>query len=217
MTDSLITPPDHSISLVELFCEECRGDEQETWFHAFLTLRDNSADPRVSIMQQLHFNDSGVGGRMVPELRPGAQQGYMRRLQKKKIIDAIQGPEAQILALWNHVLRFAVAVKNDVVFFDYMDGPSAVNCRTGALMALEMINQSIPESTIAQIIGQHYCNGTNTHTLRDKFSAFPAVRPQDVSASQSIQALRRENQSLAQALPGKDAETQHKIIPKFGG
>ena len=128
-----------SIRFAERFCQATISGTREEWLHAYLMLVEEAdAGAGSKILQELHFN-RGDRWIVTPALKIMSKPKEIRKSISTHII-ATDIP-AIILARWLHGLRFAEQVKNKSISFDreFKVLPTAVNCRTGAKKALEVM------------------------------------------------------------------------------
>ncbi|MEM6811005.1 MAG: hypothetical protein AAF549_00885 [Pseudomonadota bacterium] len=173
-------------------------DKNNLRYHTALFLVDETQNS-PTVVQELHFNDyaedlmdelMGIV-KIVPNVRHG--QSTKRSLDNLQIYPIIGGYESSTMALWNHMLKHAVKVKEANLTFDYEDRhlPYANNCRAGIVSALATIGIGVED--------EYYASDAGTKASRIKIGEiFSSAN----SEQKTISELHSENARLRlQLLP----------------
>ena len=111
-----------------------------TYFHCFLALVDETIPSETpNVIEQIHFNDD-LWGFMAPEIIQGFKHKYPERVDDFHFFPYLGGKEADILPLWNHILKMVQNIKGAEIEFEAASSsPTAVNCRAGVKAAIQSL------------------------------------------------------------------------------
>lgn len=179
-----------SINVVEKLYREDVGDEMDEWFHAYLMLTEGTIDSQ-KIIQELHFNEGKMGA-MIPNLRD--KNIALETDKSMSIFPYVSGDAADILSMWNHALRHAIALRDDTngptFGYDYRHCAHANNCRTGVKALIQTMGMTFCDEFTKAAAGM-----TATGVPVGKAFSFAQA------AEESFEKLYNDNRLLAQSLP----------------
>ena len=138
-----------AIYMAEKLYTATSGDEQVRWYHSYLTLAEQTAD-NIQILQELHFINNNW--KMKPFIKIGENR---HKKENVEMHPYLQGDARMVMARWHYALQFAKAAEIEGVPFgqDFMDSPTAINCRTGVKEALEAMGLRFQEACAKSVAG----------------------------------------------------------------
>lgn len=164
-------------------------DEDDPSSHAFLLLADKTPQGEISVLQQLHYNDSAAR-RLLPNVRKGLE--CPEKFRNIKAYPIVAGPPKDILEKWNYALSYAFYLGNKEIVLseDYRDGLSAVNCRSAVIATLKTI-------------GIPYCKEQYAKTSGTECRSIPlgSVFSQAARGPKSLKELWEANEIFCRVLP----------------